>query len=378
MLHYLKFFHFYGIALSSFVFLLLGGNFIYGGFLFFILLYVLGDAFLGDDYSEPTLSNKRFINTMLYSAIPLALCLLLICAWLVSPTNNLLMVNVGQLVGYDFFAAKQATNIWQIIVAIVYAGFLLSGVASVVGHELVHRIASKKDVCAGRWLMSMCLDANFSIEHVYNHHAKVATTQDPATSPRGRSVYKHVLLALFLTNKSAWQIEAKRLKRANKPLISHHNLFIRGCLMSISILLVALILFSWQGMLITFAIGFCAKIILEVVNYIEHYGLVRDIKAPVKPKHSWNTNRKMSCWAMFNLPRHSYHHANASVPFEQLKSLPKAPTMINGYISSIAIALFPPLWFSLMNRKLAHWDDHFADQTELDLLAKQKIVKQNR
>lgn len=372
MLHYLKFFHFYGIAISSFIFLLLGGNFIYGGFIFFILLYVLGDTFLGDDYSEPTLNNKNFINIMLYSAIPLALCLLLICAWLVSPTNNSLMLYLSELLGYDFFAAKQATNIWQIGIAVVYAGFLLSGVASVVGHELVHRIASKKDVCAGRWLMSMCLDANFSIEHVYNHHAKVATKDDPATSPRGRSVYLHVLYALFLTNKSAWNIEIKRLTRMKKPIVSPYNIFLRGYLMSLTILLTAFLLFSWQGLLMTFAIGLSAKVILEIVNYIEHYGLVRDIKSPVKPKHSWNTNRKMSCWAMFNLPRHSYHHANASVPFEQLKSLPQAPTMINGYISSIAVALIPPLWFYLMNRKLDHWDANFADQTELTLLSNQQ------
>lgn len=378
MLYYAKLFHFYGIAISSFMFLLLGGYFIVIGFILFVLLYILGDAFLGDDFSEPSLNNKLFINCMLYSAVPLAFGLLLICAWLLDPSDNMFMQELGKVFSYNFYDAKRATQWWQIIVAIVYAGLLLSGVASVVGHELVHRIGKKSDVCLGRWLMSMCLDANFSIEHVYNHHAKVATIFDSATAPRGRNVYLHVLLALYFTNKSAWLIEVKRLSRKKYPLISYHNRFLRGLLMSISILIFMLIFFSWQSMLMVFLVGLSAKIILEIVNYIEHYGLVRDLTSPVEPKHSWNTNRRVSCWAMFNLPRHSFHHANAKLPFEKLKSLPEAPTMINGYITSILIALLPPLWFMLMHKKLNHWDQHFANEKELALLEEHQNTASHR
>jgi alkane 1-monooxygenase len=114
-----------------------------------------------------------------------------------------------------------------------------------------------------------------------------------------------------------------------------------------------------------------AKLILEIVNYMEHYGLVRDPKQPVKPKHSWNSNRKVSCWAMFNLPRHSHHHAQGAVPFEKLQAMEDAPVMISGYISTIGIVLVPPLWFKLMQPKLAHWDAHFANEQELAILKRQ-------
>ena len=371
MFHYVKFFHYFITILIGCACLLFGGHFIWLGFMLFVGIYVFGDAFLGDDLSKPNMQHTRLLNTLLYSALPLALFMLTIAMWLVTPYDWPFMQNISELVGYDLIAAKQNTTLWQLFIAVFFCGFLLSGAATVVGHELVHRLRSKFAVTTGRWLMALSFDANFSIEHVFHHHAKVATEEDPVTAPRGRNVYSHVARAVVGTNISAWKIETKRLSRKNQSVISVHNQYLRGIAMTATWLVLAFVLASWQGLLFFSAIGIMAKLILEVVNYMEHYGLVRDPKQPVKPKHSWNSNRKISCWAMFNLPRHSHHHAQGAVPFEKLEPMEDAPVMISGYISTIGIVLIPPLWFKLMQPKLEHWDAHFANERELEILKRQ-------
>lgn len=378
MLHYLKFFHYYLIVLVAVMCLIFADYFILIGFVVFVGTYVIGDALLGDDLSTPNLTNKKLLNVMLYGSLPLSLVLLTVCAWLVTPYEWTFINELSVIIGYDFALAKASTSWFELVVAVIFSGLMLSGIATVVGHELVHRVGKSKDVCLGRWLMSLSLDANFSIEHVYHHHAKVATESDPVTAPRGRNVYVHVIHAIIGSNKSAWLIEIKRLKRLKRKkqaIISYHNLCIRGWLMSIGYLSLVIILAGWQSAMFLFAIGLASKSILEIVNYMEHYGLVRHPKQAVKPKHSWNSNRKISNWAMFNLPRHSHHHAQGAVPFEKLQPMPEAPLMISGYVSTIAITLVPPLWFSLMKPKLNDWDQHFANQEELDIIKQQQITR---
>ncbi len=372
MLHYLKFFHYYFTIMLGLVCLLLAGNFIILGFVLFVAAYVGGDALLGDDLSQPELKKVHLLNSMLYSALPLGILLLCVNAWLLNPHTFAFEHSISQVLHYDFVAAKENTNIWQKLCAAVFSAFLLSALATVVGHELVHRLNRKKDLIIGRWLMSLSLDANFSIEHVFNHHAKVATLDDPASAPRGRDVYTHVFIAIFKTNRAAWLIEKKRLARNKQSLFSFHNRCLRGYAMSLSLLFCISAVFSAQSALFVFLIACLSKVILEIVNYMEHYGLVRDPKQIVQPRHSWNSNRKVSCWTMFNLPRHSHHHAKANLSFEKLQAMPEAPTMISGYISTIGIALVPPLWFALMSKKLEHWDQNHANQRELEILAEQQ------
>ena len=124
------------------------------------------------------------------------------------------------------------------------------------------------------------------------------------------------------------------------------------------------------GMFFAMATGLVAKSVLEIVNYMEHYGMVRLPNQRVMPRHSWNTNRRVSNWAMFNLSRHSHHHAQGAVPFHKLQPMPEAPTMINGYMATLLLTLVPSLWFKLMAPKLAHWDEHYATDDERALLDK--------
>ena len=371
MFQYLKFFNYYAFALFAVACLWLGGWAIPLGFLAFVSFYVLGDLFFGDDLSEPALLNKTALNCFLYGSVPLTILVLLSAMWLVTPYEPKWVANMATWLNYDFITAKQQTEYWQLIISVPFIALVLSGVATVVAHEFVHRVNSKVAVTTGRWLMATSLDANFSIEHVFNHHVKVATPEDPVTAPRGRNVYVHFVHALIKTNRASWAIEKKRLRKRNQSPFTLSNQCITGWLMSVALAGAAYFLASWAGVFMYLGVGVVAKFILEVVNYMEHYGLVRDPRQPVKPRHSWNSNKRMSCYAMFNLPRHSHHHAQGAVPFEKLKAMPDAPMMIAGYISTIGIAIIPPLWFKLMDAKLKDWDENYANDREKQLLAEQ-------
>jgi len=372
MFHYLKFTNYFITTLLGVSSVLLAQYWILLGFGVFIIFYIVGDAFFGEDLSQPNLTKKWALDAMLYASVPTTFILMTVCIWLVTPFNWPIMHWLSSTIGYDFVTAKANTHIIETLVAVVFCGLMLSGIATVVGHELIHRIGNKKAITTGRWLLSLSFDASFSIEHVFNHHIHVATENDPVTAPRGRSIYKHVPIAIWGTNKSAWQIEAKRLKRKKKGVFSLHNQYITGWLMTATWLGFVFLVASWQGVLFVAGIGLVAKVVLEIVNYMEHYGLVRHPRERVMPKHSWNTNRRISCWAMFNLPRHSHHHAKGAVPFEKLEAMPDAPVMIGGYISTIVLVLLPPLWFRLMRPKLQHWDDTMANENELSILRTQQ------
>lgn len=369
LFNHLKFFSYYFFALIGIFTLLAGEQWIVIGYLSFMGFFVFGDAFFGDDLSTPEYSNPRLLTFALWLALPMSLLAVLSGIWLTTHANAWPIVIVtAETMPFDLVANKVATSNTQLTCAALFCGLMLSGVGTVSAHELVHRVGDKASVCIGRWILALSFDANFSVEHVYGHHRYVATEQDPATAPRGRNVYKHILLSLWHGNKSAWQIEAKRLSRKKQVLFSWHNVCLRGYAMSITWLSLVYFLAGLNGLAFAITAGLIAKSMLEIVNYMEHYGIVRLTKQRVLPRHSWNTNRRISCWTMFNLSRHSHHHAQGAVPFQKLKPMPEAPTMINGYMATMLLTLIPPLWYRLMQPKLADWDSHYASKDELALL----------
>ncbi|MFD2178356.1 alkane 1-monooxygenase [Veronia pacifica] len=269
--------------------------------------------------------------------------------------------------GLDLFERRELMGLAEQSAIILVAILMVGMVATIPAHELVHRTRDKTSLLIGRWLLALSFDTIFSIEHVYGHHRYAATVNDPATAPRGRSVYSHILISSWEGNVSAWEIEKKRLSRKKLPLFSHHNIFLRGQLMSFSVLAFFYIFGGLECALYFITIGLGGKALLEIVNYMEHYGLVRDPKTPVRPHHSWNTNKRISSWAMFNLTRHSHHHAQGEVPYQDLKPMSDAPMMVGGYLSTILITLIPPLWHKLMTPKVLDWDRRYASDREKEL-----------
>ena len=232
----------------------------------------------------------------------------------------------------------------------------LSGYGIVIAHELVHR-RSRFESWLGRLLLMMVLYMHFAIEHVRGHHATVGTDVDPASARAGQTVYGFVPRSVLGQFASAWRLEAGRLARRGRAPLSAANELLwmaaiqAGWLTAIGWAFGARVLAAY---LVVAVLAFC---LLEVVNYIEHYGLRRGTDArgrlePVRARHSWNSDHRASRALLFELPRHADHHMSANRPYQTLQSVPGAPQLPAGYPAMVLLALVPPLWFRVMDQRL--------------------------
>jgi alkane 1-monooxygenase len=370
-LHYLKFFGFHLVGLFAAAALLAGGPWAVAGLLGVLAFYIVGDAICGDDTSTPAYRHPGILTVQLWLALPLIVLIVFAAVWSVSPADPFgIGATLTSWTGHDLLAAREATTAGQHAAAWILTGFMIGMIGTVTAHELIHRTWDPVSMLVGRWLLAFSLDTSFSIEHVYGHHRYVSTTEDPATAPRGRGVYAHIVISTLRGNRSAWRLERRRLARLGLPLISWHNTVIRGQAMSLAVIAAAAWVGGWRGALFFLACAAWGKALLEIVNYMEHYGLVRVPADPVQPRHSWNSNRRISSWTLFNLTRHSHHHAQGEVPYQDLRPMPDAPMMINGYLTTIVLAMIPPLWHRLMTPKLLAWDRDRASPRERELAAR--------
>lgn len=370
LFHYLKFFLFHGIGLLSVVVLMAGGHWISLGLAAVLAIYIIGDGLCGDDTSIPEFRHPKILTFQVWMALPLMCLIVFTSVWSFSSVDILgFGALVTDLTGYDVIAARDATGFGHHIAGIVLTGLMIGVIGTITGHELTHRTWDPVSMFVGRWLLAFSFDTVFSIEHVYGHHRYVSTTEDPATAPRGRNVYYHVLASTLKGNASAWKIEKRRLSRKGQAVWSWHNAMLRGHLMSVALVVCAFLMGGVGAALYFIACALWGKALLEIVNYMEHYGMVRNPETPVQPRHSWNTNKRISSWTMFNLTRHSHHHAQGEVPYQDLKPFPEAPMMISGYLTTIVVAMIPPLWHRLMTPKVLEWDRTFASEEEKVLAA---------
>lgn len=373
--HYLKYFLFHAIGLFAAAGILLGGVYISIGLAFIAIAYVLGDALAGDDTSTPEFKQPGILTFQLWMALPLLSLIVFSAIWSVSPGDPL---GYGEfltsLTGYDLLAARAETADIHVLSTFIIVGLMIGMVGTITAHELTHRTWDPISMFIGRWLLSFSFDTIFSIEHVYGHHRYVSTINDPATAPRGRNVYTHIIASTITGNISAWNLEKERLAKFGKSPFSLRNGVIRGHLMSVFLVVLAYLIGGSVGAIFFTACALFGKSLLEIVNFMEHYGMVRNPKVPVQPRHSWNTNKRISSWAMFNLTRHSHHHADGNVPYQDLRPYEDAPMMINGYLTTILVTLIPPLWHHLMTPKVLAWDEKYASKEEL-ALAKQANLK---
>lgn len=362
---YLKFFSFHAVGLTSAIALMAGGLYTLLGLLAVIAFYVGGDAILGEDTRTPDFRKPWILTAQLWLALPLLAIVVFCFLWTVAPGDPFgFGAFVTRLSGYDMLAARAATGVGNHVAGGILTGLMIGVLGTVTAHELTHRTWDPVSLLIGRWLLAFSYDTGFSIEHVYGHHRYVSTEHDPATAPRGRNVYFHVVASTCKGNISAWKIEAERLKRKHLRLFSWHNAYLQGVLMSVVLVAMSWAVAGWTGVAGFSAVALFGKALLEIVNYMEHYGMVRLPDQPVQPRHSWNTNSRITSWAMFNLSRHSHHHAQGEVPYQDLMPLPQAPMMLGGYLTTIILALVPPVWHRLMTPKVIEWDRRFASAEE--------------
>lgn len=384
LFHYLKYFLFHVIGLLALAALVAGGMWVTIGLAAVLAIYLVGDAVCGDDTATPHFAHPGILTFQLWMALPLLSAIVFASVWSFGATfggGDPLGFGawVQQLTGLDLLALRSAAQAglggfggagahWAHQVSgVLLTGLMIGMIGTIPAHELTHRTWDPVSMLVGRWLLAFSFDTVFSIEHVYGHHRYVSTTEDPATAPRGRNVYFHVLASTLKGNVSAWQIERKRLQRQGHGVFTPFNAVIRGHLMSVLLVAGAWALGGWPAAGYFLACALWGKALLEIVNYMEHYGMVRDPATPVQPRHSWNTNKRISSWTMFNLTRHSHHHAQGEVPYQDLKPFPQAPMMVGGYLTAIVVAMIPPLWHKLMTPKVQAWDRDFASPAEREL-----------
>ncbi len=360
------------LALSFVVMMTLGGPFYYLAAFVISGIFSLLDMVGGQDTEDGDGKPWYYANIQAYQ-IPFAMLWFgLTYAWYLGAGSSDLFGLGGFLkahTGFDMFAIRAHTTTPELIVGAYCLGTIWAGFGTTIGHELTHRTWSKVAMITGRWMLALTTDASFAIEHVYGHHLTLGTPADPATARRGESIYHFIPRSTFGQIVSAWHIEAGRLVRKGQSVWSLHNRMFTGWAMTLAYAGVFYMAAGWKGVVIFFAISLFGKCYLEAINYIEHYGIVRVPGTEVEPRHSWNCNQRVSSWLLFNLPRHSHHHAMGDKPYWELNSYPDAPMMPYGYLTMIYIALIPPLFRKIVHPRVLDWDRRYAVPAEYPLIA---------
>jgi len=247
----------------------------------------------------------------------------------------------------------------QYIGFIVGLGIASGGLGITIAHELIHKSSRFEQTLGKIILVSVCY-GHFFVEHLSGHHKRVSTPHDPASSQFGESFYMFWPRTVFGSFKSAWHLEDLRLKKKGLSAWNIQNQIIHFILSSIGFALTCYRFFGIPGVKFFFLQSFVAFTLLEIVNYIEHYGLERKevtkgTFAKVTPMHSWNAAYTVSNYFLFKLQRHSDHHANAGRRYQILRSFENSPQMPHGYPGMILLALVPPFWFKVMDPKVIEY-----------------------
>jgi alkane 1-monooxygenase len=227
-------------------------------------------------------------------------------------------------------------------------GTVAGALAINTAHELIHK-PTRIEQWLGGFLLSCVGYATFKIEHVHGHHQWVATPRDPSTAKKGESVYAYLSRAVAQNVANAWQLQMKRLQRDGVGFWSMRNGLLGWTMLTVALAFASFTAFGATGLLYFVAQAIGAILHLEVINYIEHYGLARRQDANgtyerVDEHHSWNSAYFVSNAYLFQLQRHSDHHFHAGRTYNTLQHYDTSPQLPGGYGAMILLALVPPVW----------------------------------
>ena len=307
------------------------------------------DRVFGEDFSNPPesvvvqLDQDFFYRALVWAYVPMQ--------W------------IGTVLG-AWIAATQPLH-WMGYVALVLTVGAINGIGIGTAHELGH----KKEVL-DRWLSKIALApsayGHFFVEHNRGHHKRVATPEDPASARMGESFWAFLPRSVWGSLQSAWVLEQERLNKQGHSVwhLQNHNLQAWGLTLLLFGALVTWL--GWMALPFLLVQAVYASSMLEVVNYVEHYGLLRQRDASgryvrCEPEHSWNSNHLVGNLLLYHLQRHSDHHAHPSRRYQALRHFATAPQLPAGYATMITAAYLPPLWFAWMNpRVMAHYGGNLA------------------
>ncbi|WP_241385946.1 alkane 1-monooxygenase [Rhodococcus sp. CH91] len=322
-----------------------------------MLIYVFVptlDLFVGPDGENPPdemfeqLENDRFYRYCTYLYLPFQFASLILACYLWS-ADDLSWLGVDGGLG---IASK--------------IGLAISlGVVAGIGINTAHELGHKKvefERRLSKWALAPSFYGHFYIEHNRGHHVRVATPEDPASARFGESFWRFLPRSVVGSLRSAWRLEGARLERLGKPVWSVHNDVLNAWAISVALYAVLLAVFGIgiaPYLVIQAVFGFS---LLEVVNYLEHYGLLRQKTDKGRyercsPAHSWNSDHLVTNIFLYHLQRHSDHHANPTRRYQTLRSMEISPQLPAGYATMIVLAYIPPLWRKVMDhRVLDHYD----------------------
>jgi alkane 1-monooxygenase len=263
------------------------------------------------------------------------------------------------LIAWGARAAAAEPDLGAALALEVSIGLLTGGVGITVAHELGHRLGRPERALSCVLLASVSY-AHFHIEHNKGHHARVATPEDPATARAGESFPSFLRRTVPAQFRSAWEIEAARLAASGRGVRSVANRMLWVIAAPVGLAAALGAAFGPRAVAFFAVQSVVAFSLLELVNYVEHYGLLRrrlddGRYERVRPEHSWNASQRVSNWYLFNLQRHSHHHANVNRRYEELEHYAAAPQLPAGYAVMILVALVPPLWRRVMDPRLHAW-----------------------
>lgn len=287
-----------------------------------------------DEVEEQLAKSNKFYDFIIWLTVPLQYLLLFIF-----------------LTGF-----KQELSGVAIAGRIIAMGLLCGAFGINAAHELGHRTNVFEQFLA-KLLLLTSLYMHFFIEHNKGHHKHVATPHDPSTAKYKQTVYAFWIQTFIGTYLSAWHIATDEAKKKNRPLPYLLNEMFLFQIIQIAFVIAIYYCYGTFIMLYFMGAALMGAILLETVNYIEHYGLTREkgsgeLYERVKPHHSWNSNHVIGRLMLFELSRHSDHHYLASRKYQVLRNMEEAPQMPTGYPGMIVLSLFPPIWFSIMHKQM--------------------------
>lgn len=302
------------------------------------------DLLIGTDRSNPPdsavaqLENDRYYRFIVAAFVPLQIVATVLGTWL---------------------ALTVDTN-WFGMLGLVLAVGGLNGIGINTAHELGHKKPGWE-----RWMAKLALAptfyGHFFVEHNRGHHKNVATPVDPASSKMGESFWRFLPRTVFGSLRSAWELEKERLARLNKGPWTWDNENLQAWSLTLVLFGGITVWLGWAALPFLLLQAAYGASLLEVVNYLEHYGLLRAKDANgrhvrCEPEHSWNSNHVVTNLFLYQLQRHSDHHAHPTRRYQALRHFDGCPQLPSGYASMILVAYFPPLWFRLMDPKVvAHY-----------------------
>ncbi|NNE27586.1 MAG: alkane 1-monooxygenase [Saprospiraceae bacterium] len=330
------------VPLTAFISLYLRGPFAFSTLIFVFVCVPLLEPILPKSASnlnadEANAKSKNiFFELLLYLNIPIVFGLLFYFLSIVSCSE----FTTAEFVG--MFTA---------------VGLTMSSAGINVAHELGHR-PERFHKWMSKLLLMPSQYCHFIIEHNLGHHKNVATPEDPATAKKGEILYFFWLRSIVFTYVNAWKLEMRRLKQIGQS----HNIFINQMVqflvLQVGFSIIIAWYFSMSTMIIYLAVAMFSVVMLETINYIEHYGLQRKKMdngryERVQPYHSWNSNHELGRILLYELTRHSDHHFLANKKYQLLDHHSNAKQLPVGYPSSMLLSMVPPLWFYIMNKRLA-------------------------